>query len=106
MQVEFMQSVCRVANHSSSQVRNCAVMCIIAGVDQIWNFAWDESSSSVHPIRDDSFFDLITRIHEILPTLELNSPVFKSKSKCKVSSRTRIFLSKSNNEYLPMRFSV
>lgn len=78
MQVEFMQSVCRVANHSSSQVRNCAVMCIIAGVDQIWNFAWDESSSSVHPIRDDSFFDLITRIHEILPTLELNSPVFKS----------------------------
>jgi hypothetical protein len=77
MQLEFMRSVCLVGNHPSSQVRNCAIMCIISAVDVVWNLAWDQSSSSVHPVPDDCFFDLISRIYDMFPTLELNSPAFK-----------------------------
>ncbi len=78
MQVEFMRSVCLVANHPASQIRNCAVLCIIAAVDVVWNFAWEESSISVHPVLDDCFVQLISTIHDAFPTLELNSPAFKS----------------------------
>lgn len=77
-QIEFIRSVCHVAVHPSSQVRNCTIMCIIAAVDEIWDFVWEDMSSFVHPVLDDCFVSLISRIHDSLPTLELNSPYFKS----------------------------
>lgn len=76
-QIEFIRSVCHVAVHPSSQVRNCAIMCIIAAVDEVWEFGWEEMSSFVHPVLDDCFVSLISRLQDSLPTLELNSPSFK-----------------------------
>jgi hypothetical protein len=78
LQLEFMRSVCLVAIHPSSQVRTCAVMCIIAAVDEVWNCDFVESSSTIHPILDSCFVDLISRIYDTIPTLKLNSPEFKS----------------------------
>jgi hypothetical protein len=78
LQLEFIRSVCLVAIHPSAQVRNCAVMCILAAVDEVWSFSVEPSSSIIHPIPDYCFVDLISRIYDALPTLELNSPAFKS----------------------------
>jgi hypothetical protein len=78
LQLEFIRSVCLVAIHPSAQVRNCAIMCILAAVDEVWDFTVGQSSSIILPILDHCFFHLISRIHDTLPTLELNSPAFKS----------------------------
>jgi hypothetical protein len=78
LQIDFIRSVCSIAVHPSSQIRNSAVMCIIAAVDQVWGYSVDRVSSTVNPFLDDCFFDLVSRIYDVLPSLELNSPAFKS----------------------------